>query len=178
MITAHEKRMKWKYDAIAVARMDVLHTRPIPLRVYRGILHYQHPSTNESSVLYSPPWGTFHGMNDRIYIASPAKAKAVLNRLDLLPQYMKLTKKPLHAEVFMKWVVSRAPSCKVHFERNLTLRRFSSTGALRDCQYPACNSCWNVAVPGKWRLDCVHQCNFAQVRNASNAFRSWNLETK
>ena len=55
MITAHEKRMKWRYDAIAVARMDVLHTRPIPLRVYRGILHYQHPSTNESFVL--PPLG-------------------------------------------------------------------------------------------------------------------------
>ena len=73
----------------------------------------------------------------------------------------------------MKWVISRAPGCKVHFEGHLTLRRFSSTGALRECQYPECSLCGTR----KWRLDCVHQCDFAQVRDASRAFRSWHLET-
>ena len=72
-----------------------------PDQIYHDYLTFDN-KMRENEIL-TPTWGTNGGTNDRIIFGKFNVMKLIMNRLDLVEDY--LEKKPFHAESFLKFVL-------------------------------------------------------------------------
>ena len=88
------------YDCYLFLRPDLKYTTPLDTS---QIIE----SMNNHDNIYTPSWSVFRGYNDRMSIGSKKSMKVYANRIDEVNKYLDLTKKPLHAERFLKHVLDK-----------------------------------------------------------------------
>ena len=89
-----------KYDCYIFLRPDLKYTKP--LDTSQIIESIKNPDN-----IYTPSWELFGGYNDRMSLGSNKSMKVYANRINEVNGYLKLTKKPLHAETFLKFVLNK-----------------------------------------------------------------------
>jgi hypothetical protein len=94
-----EKNNK-KYDCYLFLRPDLKYTKKIDIK------QVVEACSNDNTI-YTPSWSTFKGLNDRMALGDYNSMKIYANRIDYVNNYLEITKKPLHAERFLKYVLDK-----------------------------------------------------------------------
>jgi len=92
-----------KYDCYLFIRPDLKYTTKLDTNEIMMSL-----KSNNENTIYTPSWHKgVNGLNDRIAMGNPKVMKIYANRLDDVNDYLKTTKKALHAESFLKYVIEK-----------------------------------------------------------------------
>ena len=92
-----------KYDCYLFIRPDLKYTTKLDTNEIMMSL-----KSNNENTIYTPSWHKgVNGLNDRIAMGNPKVMKIYANRLDDVNDYLKTTKKALHAERFLKYVIEK-----------------------------------------------------------------------
>lgn len=94
----HDKNNK--YDCYLFLRPDIKYLNKINTDYVNNIV-------KNNNLIYTPEWLKSGGLNDRFALCDYNSAKIYSNRIDNIPNYLSLTKKPLHAEKFLKFVINK-----------------------------------------------------------------------
>ena len=133
-----EHQLGKPYDAIVVGRLDVLQTLPIPAEAYVSVIKAQ--EERKELLFYSPTWHRFEWINDRFFLSERSLALMALRRYQMVEEYLEISKKALHAETFMLWLMGtlgKTPpkegyTVKVVMVSWVAFRRVRSTGQIID----------------------------------------------
>ena len=91
---------KNNYECLIFLRPDLKYTTKLDIRYINKNLH--------SNIILTPYWGNYRGgINDRIGIGNYNTMEKYANRLDDVSDFLESTKKPLHAEKFLKFVLNK-----------------------------------------------------------------------
>lgn len=97
-LLCHDKNNK--YDCYLFLRPDIKYLNKINIDYVNNIV-------KNNNLIYTPEWLKSGGLNDRIALCDYNSAKIYSNRIDNIPNYLSLTKKPLHAEKFLKFIINK-----------------------------------------------------------------------
>jgi hypothetical protein len=84
MLVQEEKSSGFQYDAIFATRLDVLVTHPVPRGAYKAL---QMAARRGESLVFTPNWGLFRGMNDRVILGHRDAVLPALQRLQVHLHY-------------------------------------------------------------------------------------------
>ena len=90
---------KNNYECLIFLRPDLKYTTKLDIRYINKNLH--------SNIILTPYWHKWGGINDRIGIGNYNTMEKYANRLDDVSDFLESTKKPLHAEKFLKFVLNK-----------------------------------------------------------------------
>ncbi len=90
--------IKKKYDVYIYLRPDLLYLDPITPSVIKNI------ANSSKSIIATPNWQLWGGMNDRFAVMNEEAALLYGNRLDNILDFCE-KKGPLHSETYLKWLM-------------------------------------------------------------------------
>jgi len=90
---------KNNYECLIFLRPDLKYTTKLDIRYINKNLY--------SNIILTPYWQKWGGINDRIGIGNYNTMEKYANRLDDVSDFLESTKKPLHAEKFLKFVLNK-----------------------------------------------------------------------
>ncbi|NML66652.1 hypothetical protein HHL22_15705 [Hymenobacter sp. RP-2-7] len=108
-------------DLFIYLRPDMIYHDPFPFEEFARKLQ-QHGE----KLLITPDWALYNGLNDRFAIMGRAAAETYGFRLQLISDYFKQLKSPLHAERLLKFVAEKN---HLRFQGNFTEIRASRVRA-------------------------------------------------
>ena len=94
------KNSKSTYDCYLFIRPDLKYTKKLDVtQIYNASM--------QNKSIFIPSWHKWGGVNDRMALGCHNTIKFYANRLDDVSDYLETTKKPLHAEKFLKFVLKK-----------------------------------------------------------------------
>ena len=113
--------MNKDYDCYLFIRPDLKYTKKLNINQVIG-------ASKASNTIYTPLWHKYGGLNDRMALGNYNSMKKYANRLDNVQDYLKSQQRPLHAELFLKFVINK--NNIVNKEFNMVGKRVRSNGTI------------------------------------------------
>ena len=116
-----KKLIKKKYDYYLILRPDLLYIDKLDINLINKYL-------DNKNIIITPGWEKWRGLNDRFCFCSEDVMKIYTSRLDNVRKYLRDTKKSLHSETYLKYIIEKNNIKNIN--TNMRAKRIRSNGVI------------------------------------------------